>query len=111
MRRVAQALGLFVLWSVPGLLSTSATLLLFPNSPAIGGNVRRYLILSLAPWWTWVLLTPAVILLARRFPIDDRSWRRIAIHLSAAVAAGLIYVFGAAVTSWGAIRLSPFVMT
>jgi two-component system, LytTR family, sensor kinase len=37
---------------------------------------------ALGEWWLWALLTPVVVWLARRFPLDGhRRWRHLAIHL------------------------------
>ncbi len=42
---------------------------------------------SLVEWWLWAILTPLVVWLARRYPLDTpRPWRNASIHL----AAGLI---------------------
>jgi len=39
---------------------------------------------SLVEWWLWALLTPLVVWLARRYPLDARwPWRRASIHLLA----------------------------
>ena len=39
---------------------------------------------SLVEWWLWALLTPLVVWLARRFPLDRRRvWRHGSIHLAA----------------------------
>src|SRR6185295_15222264 len=100
MRRIAGGVGLFVLWSVPGLLSAAATLLLFPKSPTIGGDVRRFLLVSMAPWWIWVALTPPIIWVARRLAADERRLRTLATHVATGIAAALLYVLAAAVASW-----------
>jgi two-component system LytT family sensor kinase len=46
---------------------------------------------SLVEWWLWALLTPLVVWLARRFPLDH-SWRRraVTLHLAAGVAIALV---------------------
>src|SRR4029453_18461041 len=39
---------------------------------------------SLTEWWLWALLTPLVVWLARRYPLDRRwPWREAAIHFAA----------------------------
>jgi signal transduction histidine kinase len=39
---------------------------------------------SLTEWWLWALLTPVLVWLATRFPLDRRSpWRNAAVHLAA----------------------------
>ena len=42
---------------------------------------------SLTEWWLWALLTPVVVCLARRYPLDRPSaWRHALIHLAAGTA-------------------------
>jgi two-component sensor histidine kinase len=43
-------------------------------------SIRR----SLVEWWLWAILTPAVVRLARRYPLDRRwPWRNALIHTGA----------------------------
>jgi len=46
---------------------------------------------SLVEWWLWALLTPVIVWLARRFPLD-RPWprRAAAVHLAAGAAIALL---------------------
>jgi signal transduction histidine kinase len=111
MRRIAAGLGLLVVWSIPGLLSASATLLLFPNSPTIGGDVRRFVVISIAPWWGWVLLTPPIVGLARRLAVDERRARTVAIHVVAGVVVALLYVLAVAIVGWLVVRHWPITPT
>ncbi len=100
MRRILTAAGLIALWSLPGFLAAAATLVFFPKSPTIGGNVQRFVTLSVAPWLIWALLTPLISRFARRFPIDgDRIAATLLAHLSAAVVAAFCYMLTAATTS------------
>jgi two-component system LytT family sensor kinase len=42
---------------------------------------------ALSEWWLWALLTPAVVWLARRFPLSGGQWRRsLLIHAACGVA-------------------------
>lgn len=108
MRRVLIALGLLLLWSIPGLLSSSATLILFPTSPTIGGNVQRFLLVAVMQWWVWVPLTPAIIALAQRFPLErGHVARRLSLHISAAIVCGFLYVVSAGAVTWGWQRVFP----
>jgi two-component system, LytTR family, sensor kinase len=46
---------------------------------------------SLSEWWLWALLTPVVVWLARRFPLDRRwPWRNAAIHLAAGTSLAVV---------------------
>jgi hypothetical protein len=41
---------------------------------------------SLVEWWLWAALTPLVVWLARRYPLDQqRAWRNASIHVGAGV--------------------------
>jgi two-component system LytT family sensor kinase len=62
------------------------------NQPARFG---ASLIISLAEWWLWAPLTPVVIGLARRFPLQKgRRGRDVAIHLAAAAILSTAKVLG-----------------
>ena len=67
-------------WTLLALLfgvSTSLTYL----STGRGGAWSTTLARSLSEWWVWALMTPLVVRLARRFPINRTSWRRsLAVH-------------------------------
>jgi two-component system, LytTR family, sensor kinase len=46
---------------------------------------------SLSEWWLWALLTPLVVWLARRFPLQDgRIVRNAAVHIAAGVVVALV---------------------
>jgi two-component system, LytTR family, sensor kinase len=45
---------------------------------------------SLSEWWLWALLTPVIVWLAARFPLDrPRPWRNAVIHIGAALVIGI----------------------
>src|SRR5262245_11994140 len=46
------------------------------------GNWWQSISRALLEWWLWALLTPVVVRLARRYPLDGR-WRHVAIHAGA----------------------------
>ncbi|HTK30402.1 MAG TPA: histidine kinase [Candidatus Saccharimonadaceae bacterium] len=55
----------------------------------VGGVV----VAELAVWLTFVLLTPACLWMARRFPIDSTNWmRRVPLHLGAAIVFCLLHL-------------------
>lgn len=62
----------------------------------------------------WALATPAVLWIAARLPVDQRSWRRsVPLHLLFSIvlaiyAGGLFHVFYFLLNSWG---IRPFVFT
>ncbi len=46
---------------------------------------------TLTEWWLWALLTPLVVYLARRYPLDRRwPWRHAAIHVAAGTALAFV---------------------
>ena len=100
-------------WGAIGLAWTALAVLvgisLWLNYLALGREARfgASLIVSLAEWWLWALLTPIPVFLARRWPLTrPRLARHILLHLGAGfVVAGVkvlaerlvrIWIFGAA---------------
>jgi len=50
-------------------------------------SIRR----SLAEWWLWAILTPVVVRLAQRYPLDRRwPWRNALIHTAAGVVLAVV---------------------
>jgi two-component system, LytTR family, sensor kinase len=48
------------------------------------------LVTAFADWWTWALLTPLILYLARRFPLEPPAWRRnLLLHAGASAVVGL----------------------
>ncbi len=75
---------LAALWTLPGLAALSYYYLnlVVTAQPA----AWTYALVSTLPWWyTWALLTPGIIALARRFPITRTTWwwTLLGVHLPA----------------------------
>jgi signal transduction histidine kinase len=71
------------------LLAVSASLTY--RSTGRAANWTLSLERSLVEWWLWALLTPLVVWLARRFPLDRRwPWRAVALHLAAGMAIAVL---------------------
>jgi two-component system LytT family sensor kinase len=52
-------------------------------------SIRR----SLLEWWLWALLTPVVVWLARRYPLERRSaWRNVLVHAAAGAVLAVLKV-------------------
>ncbi|MDB4917197.1 MAG: histidine kinase internal region [Gemmatimonadetes bacterium] len=52
-----------------------------------------HLIWEVPPWITWWALAPIIFYLTRRFPVDERHWRRsVPVHLAASLASPLIHL-------------------
>jgi LytS/YehU family sensor histidine kinase len=80
---------LVALWTVPALLSTLETLVF----AALNGRpmpVWRAFASEASGWYTWALITPIVIRLARRYAIARPiRWKYAAVHVAGVVGAGL----------------------
>jgi two-component system, LytTR family, sensor kinase len=51
------------------------------------------LALNMGYWWSWALLAPVVLFLARRFPLDRERWRRsLPLHLVAVLVVTFVHV-------------------
>ena len=49
--------------------------------------------LNMGYWWSWALLAPLVLFLARRFPLDRERWRRaLPVHLVAVLIVTFVHV-------------------
>jgi len=74
-------------------------------------NFRGSLIVSLAEWWIWVLLTPVVIELARRFPLrSERRGRDAVIHLLAGIVLATAKVLGERVIRLWIFGVAPYLL-
>jgi two-component system LytT family sensor kinase len=85
-------------WSIPAWLIT-----LLPSAERGDISVLRAFVAFGLPWYFWAAITPVVLRLTRRFPIDGpRRGRMIATHLAAGMVAG-----------WteGALSISAVVLT
>ena len=114
MRRLTTALLLLAAWSIPGVLTAAATVLMFPLTPTVRANIGLFLAASISSWWYWALITPVVMYLVRRYPIAaERRWDYTLKHVLAASVLSFGYVFWYAYTSWvtrpSTLAAEPFV--
>jgi two-component system, LytTR family, sensor kinase len=101
MKRVTTALLLLAAWSIPGILTAAATVLMFPLTPTVRANIGLFLLASMSSWWYWALVTPVVMYLVRRYPIAAERRRDYTVkHVLAASVLSFGYVFWYAYTSW-----------
>ena len=96
-RRMALIFGA---WTVAGFFFASQLYLLYPVTSGRAMSFATSLLVNLPFYWLWALLTPAILALARRFPMDRTGWKRaLAVHVPASlllssvqlVAAGIVF--------------------
>ncbi len=79
---------IFGVWTAAGVFFASQLYFLYPITS--GGreiSFGRALLINLPFYWLWALLTPAILGLARRFPLERARWKRsLAVHAGASVA-------------------------
>jgi two-component system LytT family sensor kinase len=81
---VATALGFFSGFQAYYFVST------FGERPA---SFPLLLALNLSYWYSWAILAPAIVWLARRFPFERRAWElSVAVHVLGVVSATLAHV-------------------
>ena len=81
MSRVRAWLAVWSGWTALALFFAASTSLTY-RSTGRPGNWALTLQRSLSEWWLWALLTPLVVVLARRFPLHgDHRGRNAALHL------------------------------
>jgi two-component system, LytTR family, sensor kinase len=86
MRHLRAWLAAWCGWTVLALFFAISASLTYRST---GRSANWYLSIarSLTEWWLWALLTPIVVWLAQRFPLDRRwPWRNAAIHVLAGTA-------------------------
>lgn len=77
-------------WTIPGLLTGAATVLVFPVAPEVHAYIGRFAAAFIASWWIWALITPVVRAAMRRVPLDRPLMRPLAMHAVLALAAALL---------------------
>ena len=89
-RRVWIALLLIAAWSIPGLLAASFNVVLFPAVRREG--TLLYIGIQVGYWWIWVALTPAIVAVTRRYPLERTQLRTsLPMHVLALLGCTLIY--------------------
>lgn len=86
MRRLLRIwIGVWVGWTALALFLAFSTWLTYVST----GRPANWSVTfgrALADWWLWALLTPLVVTIARRFPLQGIRWpRHLAVHLVAGV--------------------------
>jgi two-component system, LytTR family, sensor kinase len=80
----------FGFWTCLGLVNVTQS---YVNRYHAGQPIvwSEMLVTSFADWWLWAALTPLILYLARRFPLEPPAWRRhLLVHVAASAAAALI---------------------
>src|SRR5262245_55542982 len=75
----ARVLIIFGIWTLFGLIDTSQTIFITTSR----GDPMPFgwaLFLGVSDWYTWALLTPLVVWLARRFPLENATPQRLLLH-------------------------------
>src|SRR5262245_66559939 len=92
MRRLRTWIAIWSGWTALALFFAVSASLTYLSTGRPGNwslSIRR----SLAEWWLWALLTPVVVWLARRYPLD-RRWplRHALIHVVAGTIIAIVKV-------------------
>ena len=91
MKRIRAALLSLAGWTIPGLLTGAATVLVYPVSPEVHAYIGRFAAAFMASWWIWAGVTPVVRAAMRRVPLE-RPWTRpLAMHALFALTAALLF--------------------
>src|SRR5258708_9933321 len=91
-RRVRNWVAVWCGWTALALFFAVSASLTY-RSTGRAANWTLSISRSLLEWWLWALLTPIVVWLARRYPLDRRwPWRPILIHAASRATLALIKV-------------------
>ena len=91
MRSIRAALLSLAGWTIPGLLTGAATVLVFPLSPEVHAYIGRFAAALMASWWIWAGITPITRAAMRRVPFDRPLIRPLSMHAMLALAAALLF--------------------
>ena len=81
-------------WTVAGFFFASQLYFLYPIASGREMSFRRALLINLPFYYLWALVTPAILSLARRFPIERARWRKpLVIHLVASTLLSALQLF------------------
>ncbi len=97
-------------WTVPAALSTFETVM-FAGASHHPISVARAFAAEAPGWYTWAALTPVVVALGQRFPLDrQRRPAAIGVHIGASLAASLL-VATVSATADAVVRSSPLALS
>ena len=74
-----------MLWTAIGALFAVQSVVAYSYSSTRSMSGWRLLAFSLADWYVWALLAPAIFWLARRFGFTRHPWRSAAVHIPASL--------------------------
>ena len=108
-RRLLRLLAYLALWTAVAALFAAQATISYTYAGTRTVPAWRILVFSLADWYVWAALAPAIFWLARRFSFTRKPWLSAAVHLPASVvfvaARGMIrLLIGAVVPS---LRANP----
>lgn len=66
----------FVIWAIPGLLTTSQLYLLYAGIKGEDVSLRVLFMQKFFPWQVWAIATPLILAVRQRFPLDRACWWR-----------------------------------
>jgi two-component system LytT family sensor kinase len=100
-RRINLVLLVPAIWTVVGILA-AGQLYLLVGSEGEHISFSRALIIQLPLWWFWAAITPLVIGLGRRAPVDRGRWpRTVPLHVGAAVVIAIVHsIFYVGLNVW-----------
>jgi sensor histidine kinase YesM len=95
-------LGLLSLagWTIPGLLTGAATVLVYPVSPEVHTYIVRFAAAFLVSWWIWAGITPVVRAAMHAVPLERPWTRALAMHVVLAFTAALVFALWFSWTLW-----------
>ncbi|MFL5605541.1 MAG: sensor histidine kinase [Gemmatimonadaceae bacterium] len=91
MKRIRAALLSLAGWTIPGLLTGAAVVLVYPVSPEVHAYIGRFAAAFMASWWIWAGVTPVVHAAMRRVPLERPWMRPLAMHALLGLTAALLF--------------------
>jgi len=96
----ARCLVVFAIWTAVGLIDASQAYI-YHVSRGDPLPVSAALLIGVADWYVWALLTPFIVWMAGRFPLEQPTAARLLLHAVASIVTSLIVIaVGVVVLRW-----------
>jgi sensor histidine kinase YesM len=90
-KRIRAALLSLAGWTIPGLLTGAAVVLVYPVSPEVHAYIGRFAAAFLASWWIWAVITPVVRAAMHTVPLERPWMRPLIMHALLGISAALLF--------------------
>lgn len=86
-----KGLVVFAIWTLLGVIDAGQTYF-YQLSRGEVIPIWAALVLGVSDWYQWALLTPIIVLMVKRFPLEQPTWDRLLLHALASLVSALLVI-------------------